>query len=173
MSARKVDINVNISIDASIEEVFEYIVPVDLSHIFHRYLMVPGVKRSDEAQRWITPGLSRTVYFEDGSTAREALLTVVPAESFTYRITDFTGIHKLLVWRVDGSWRFVDSGEGRTDIAWIYSLLPKSVAARVAVRLFVAPMLRVVLQRALAIIKTDLEADTHKQKEVYYAKNNS
>lgn len=170
---KQIDINVRVSIATSPEVSFEYIVPVDLSHIFQRYFMVPGVERTDETQRWITPGLSRTVYFEDGSTAREVLVTVVPAKSFKYRITDFTGIHKLLIQRVDGSWQFNGSSNGGTDITWTYSLLPRGVAARVAVRLVVAPMLRVVLQRALAIIKTDLEADTYKQKEVYYAKNNS
>ena len=83
---KPLDIVVNISIAAPVTECFNYIVPVELAHIFRPYLLLPGVKRTDEAERWFTPDILRTVYFTDGSTAKEELLTVEPPRSFTNKI---------------------------------------------------------------------------------------
>ena len=159
---KPIDIMVGIHVDAPVEESFAYIVPVPLPHIFHRHLFAPGVKRTDESEKWITPGLVRTVYFEDGSTAREELLTVVPSVSFTYRITNFTGFNKLLVAYIYGGWRFASGDNGGTDIAWMYSLTPRGAIAWVIAKLFVAPVMRTFLHNALIIIKHDLEAEEHK-----------
>ncbi len=153
-----IDIVVRISIDAPLQTSFDHIVPVDLSHIFHRFLLVPGVKRTDESQKWITPGLSRTVYFDDGSTAREALLTVAPPESFSYKISEVTGINRLLVTHIMGDWQFT-RGDNETNIVWTYSLHARNAVTRAITNVFVAPMLRAFLQRALDILKRDLEKE--------------
>lgn len=151
------DITLVTSTVSPLKKSFEYVVPVSLSHIFRRYLFIPGVKKTDEAQPWRMPGLVRTVYFEDGSTAREELLTVVPYDSFTYQITDFKGINKALVSHIQGAWHFSSTEGGGTDISWTYSLFPRNALARIMIRLFVAPALRGFLQRALTIIKCDLD----------------
>ena len=151
-----VDVITHITIAAPRQTCFEYIVPVSLSHIFHPYLFIPGVVRTDEAALWMTPGLSRTVYFTDGSRATESLRTVESPESFSYEITAFTGINKYLVASINGVWRFSESTTG-TDIEWTYSLNCRHTPARIIVKLFVAPMLRAFLQRALQVLKVDLE----------------
>ena len=153
-----VDIIVQTSINASSQTSFAYIVPIDLSHIFRRFLLIPGVTRTDESQQWVTPGLSRTVYFDDGSTAREELLTIVPSESFSYKISGFTGINRLLVKHIMGEWQFTGSNSG-TDIVWTYSLYPRNIITRAIVNVCVAPMLRIFLQRALDMLKRDLEKE--------------
>lgn len=153
---KQIDILVTTTIDAPRERCFAYIVPVSLSHIFHRYLAVPGVVRTDESQAWISPGLSRTVYFDDGSTAKEELLSVVHSDSFSYRITEMTGINKLLVTYIMGTWVFGNNGAS-TTIEWTYSLHARSAAACIVVKAFVAPMLRRFLQRALDVLKQDLD----------------
>src|SRR5687768_4280839 len=94
---KQVDINVHVTIASPAAQCFDYIVPVELSLIFHPYLLLPGVIRTDETERWFTPGLSRTVHFTDGSKANERLLTVEPPRSFTYEISEFTGMSKFLV----------------------------------------------------------------------------
>ena len=66
------------TISAPIDSAFDYIVPVDLSHIFKRYRRLPAITNTSIKEDWTKPGLTRTVYFEDGPTAQESLLTVVP-----------------------------------------------------------------------------------------------
>lgn len=152
-----VDVTTHITIAAPRQTCFEYIVPVSLSHIFHPYLFIPGVVRTDEFARWVTPGLSRTVYFTDGARATESLQTVESPESFSYEITAFTGINKFLVTSINGTWQFSENTAGGTDIKWRYSLNCRNILTEWIARFFVAPALRAFLQRALQVLKVDLE----------------
>ena len=151
-----IDIIVRITIAAPPSRCFDYIVPIELSHIFQPYLLLPGVKRTDEAERWFTPGLARTVYFTDGTKAKEELLTVESPHSFTYKISDFTGINKFLVSHINGAWQFSQDSDGATNIEWTYSLACHNTAAQLLASVVVAPMLRRYLQRALEIIQWDM-----------------
>lgn len=155
--SKSIDILVNTNITAPITQCFDYIVPVKLSHIFHASLLLPGVSRTDETERWYTPGLSRTVYFTDGSKAKEQLLTVEPPRSFTYEITQFTGINKFLVSRIHGAWQFRQTSASETGIEWTYSLTCHNRFTQFVARVVVAPTLKRYLQRALRILKRDLE----------------
>ena len=74
------------TINAPIDSAFNYIVPVNLSHIFKRYKNLPAIVKTNETEKWNKAGLTRTVFFEDGSTSSENLLTVVPHSSFSYKI---------------------------------------------------------------------------------------
>ncbi|HET8861208.1 SRPBCC family protein [Marivirga sp.] len=117
-------VKVNITIDATVESAFNYIVPVDLSHIFKGYKNLPAIVNTDEKEKWIKPGLTRTVYFEDGTTAREKLLTVVPHTSFSYESDNFTSKLRFLAKRIEGDWVFTDLGNGKTKIEWNYKIVP-------------------------------------------------
>lgn len=154
---KQLDIVARTTIKAPIATCFDYIVPVELAHIFHPYLLLPGVKRTDETERWFTPGISRTVYFTDGSTAKENLLTVEPPQSFTYKISAFTGINKVLMSHIMGTWQFMLNDDDTTNIEWTYSLACHNTLVRLLARVVVAPMLQRYLQRALQILKEDLE----------------
>lgn len=155
--SKSVDIIVNTNVSTSIARCFGYIVSVDLSHIFHASLLLPGVSHTDETERWYTPGLSRTVYFTDGSKAKEQLLTVEPPQSFTYEITQFTGINKFLISRIHGVWQFSQNSASETGIEWTYSLICHNRFTQLIARVVVAPMLKRYLQRALEVLKRDLE----------------
>ena len=144
-------------IHAPIERVFAHIVPVDLTHIFKKHKRLPAVVGASVQTGWTTPGLVRTVYFEDGTTAREHLLTVVGPTSFSYQITQFTSELRFLARRVDGSWRFTDLGDGSTRIEWTYQVVPKHFVAHGLLRLLVLNDLRGYLTNALNILKSDLE----------------
>lgn len=157
-TSQEVQLNVVVTVSAPIKNCFEYIVPIELSHIFHRYFVLPGVKSTDETEPWFKPDLSRTVYFTDGSRAEEHLLSVEPSKSFTYKITKFTGINRLLVSEILGAWQFSQCDDKTTKIEWTYSLVCRNAVTQLIVRAVVKPMLRRVLQRALRIIKQDLES---------------
>ena len=84
------------TINVNVDSAFNYIVPVKLEHIFKRYKNLPAVVKTDEKQKWFTPGLTRTVFFEDGSTAHETLLTVSPSESFSYKVENIPA-HRIVL----------------------------------------------------------------------------
>lgn len=150
-------VKVSITIDAPIDSAFNYIVPVDLSHIFKRHKNLPAIIKTDEREKWIKPGLTRTVYFEDGTTAREKLLTVVPQTSFSYEIDDFTSQLRFLAKRIEGDWVFTDLGNGKTNIDWTYKVVPKNFLARGIIKTAVIKNVKGLLNNALRSLKDDLE----------------
>jgi hypothetical protein len=88
------------TINAPIDSAFNYIVPIDLSHIFKRYKGLPAIVKSNETEKWFKGGLTRTVFFDDGSTSKESLLTVVPHTFFSCKIENFTSQLRFLAKRV-------------------------------------------------------------------------
>lgn len=145
------------TINAPIDSAFNYIVPVELSHIFKKYKNLPAIIKTDEKEKWFKAGLIRTVYFEDGSTSKETLLTVVPHTSFSYRIEDFTSQLRFLAKRIEGDWVFTDLGNGQTKIEWTYKIVPKNFFARGVIKLILLKNVKGLLTNALTILKTDLE----------------
>jgi hypothetical protein len=143
------------SVNQPINKAFEYIAPISLSHIFKKFKYFPAVVSTNETQKWITAGLVRTVFFEDGNTAQEELMVVNNPKYFAYRITKFTSPLRFLINQIDGSWAF-EQVLDKTNIVWKYELIPKNIIAQWVVRLFVYKDLQVFLQNAMNIIKTDL-----------------
>lgn len=148
---------VTIDIEASVEDSFEYIVPVDLSHIFKRYKRLPGIDSTSNKQLWYTPGMQRTVYFEDGNTAEETLLTVNPHSDFSYKIDNFTSPLRKLAKRIEGNWKLTELEGDRTHIEWTYKIIPKNFLTRLMINAFIKNDVEGLLNNALAILKNDLE----------------
>jgi hypothetical protein len=155
-------VKIVMTINAPIEIAFNYIVPVDLTHIFKRYKIFPAVINTSIKDDWIKPGLKRTVFFEDGTTAEEKLLTVVPNSSFSYEIVNFTSKLRFLVKKIEGDWLFTDLGNGQTKIDWIYKTIPKNFITRLVINGFIINDLNGLLYNALIIQKDDLESGQYK-----------
>lgn len=149
-------------IKVPIDSAFNYIVPVDLSHIFKRYKRFPAITKTNETEKWIKGGLTRTVFFEDGSTSRESLLTVVPHTSFSYKIENFTSQLRFLARGIEGDWIFTDLGNEQTKIEWTYKIIPKNFIARGLIKLVLMKDVNGLLNNALTTLKNDLE---NKKKE--------
>jgi hypothetical protein len=145
------------TVGAPIDSAFNYIVPVDLAHIFKRYRSLPAITHTSIKEGWIKPGLIRIVYFEDGSSAKESLLTVVPHSSFSYKIENFTSALRFLAKRIEGDWTFTDLGNGQICIEWRYQIVPKNFIARAIIQAKVMKDVNGMLTNALTILKTDLE----------------
>ncbi len=149
---------VTIDINAPIKEAFEYIVPIELSYIFKRYKNLPAIDGTSNQERWYTPGMQRTVYFEDGTSAQEHLLTVNPHSDFSYQINGFTSALRRLAKRIEGQWIFTENEQGKTHIEWTYTIVPKNSFARIAINTFVKKNVKGLLNNALLILKEDLES---------------
>ncbi|MEN9401014.1 MAG: hypothetical protein RL632_2117 [Bacteroidota bacterium] len=151
-------VSVEMVIASPIDQAFNYIVPVELSHIFKRYKFLPAVVKTNETEQWIRPGLSRTVFFDDGSTSKETLLTVVPYTSFSYEIFDFTSQLRFLAKKIEGNFQFIDLGNARVQVTWTYKIVPMNSLTKLFIRCFLVKAVRGLMYNALSTLKNDLES---------------
>ena len=71
---------------------FGYVFPAGLPHFFKGTTFIPAVVSTSLDEGWHTPGLVRTIFFQDGSTSQESLLTVIAPASFSYKNDLFTAL---------------------------------------------------------------------------------
>ncbi|GGB72808.1 hypothetical protein GCM10007424_10960 [Flavobacterium suaedae] len=153
------EIIVETTINSKIYRAFDYIPPINLMHIFRGNAVIPAIIDTSIKQGWNKAGLKRTVYFADGSTSQETLLTVDAPTSFSYKNEHFTSkVLAALLKRIEGEWLFSDLGNQHTKIRWIYRPVPTNILAKIVVQLVLLKPLRSALQNALEIIKNDLES---------------
>lgn len=153
---------VSVIIEVPTDIAFNYIVPVDLSHIFKRHKRFPAITKTNETEKWVKAGLTRTIFFEDGSTSKESLLTVIPHTSFSYRIENFTSQLRFLAKRIEGDWAFINLGNNQTKIEWTYKVVPKNFVARGLINLFLMKDINGLLTNALTTLIEDLESGRYK-----------
>jgi hypothetical protein len=152
-------VKVSRTIYAPIGDVFDYVIPVDLTHIFPPEEKAPGIVNSTIGKGWNTPGLERMNTFSDGSTSHEKLTEIRKNSYFSYHISKFTS--ELLRDNVDhivGEWSFVDNGNHTTSIEWTYTLFPVDNAAKQVIESSLVKGYHNRLDNALTIIKNDLES---------------
>jgi len=152
------EVTVVVTVNANIETVFNYIPPVNLMHILRGNVLIPAVVDTSIKEGWNKAGLTRTVFFQDGSTSWETLLTVDAPYSFSYKNEHFTSkVLVALLKRLEGEWHFTDLGNNTTNIEWTYRAVPTNSFAKVLVNLILMRAIRSMLRDALSIIKTDLD----------------
>ncbi len=155
----KITITRNIGVEAA--TAFDYILPIDLSHIFRRYSFLPGISHTtwqsiDVSKQTWKEGISRIVHFDDCSTADETMTKVIANQSFEYVIANWNSALKLLVNRIEGKFVFNSISENETNIVWTYTLFPQNFVSSWIVKLLILPRLKIVLNNALDIIQADL-----------------
>ena len=122
-------VKVTRTINRPAKEAFEYIIGVDLTHIFPRYGDAPGIASTTVSEGWGVAGQQRINTWDDGSTLRETMLDVDPGRSFSYRSDDFTTpALQALLDRIEGGWIFTENDNQTTSIEWIYSLVAEERA---------------------------------------------
>ena len=154
-------VKVTRTINRPLQETFDYIINVDLTHIFPLIGNVPGVVSTTIDKEWGKAGMERVNTLTDGSSSREKMLTVDAPRSFTYRIESFTApVLKPLLDHIEGGWILTDNGNGTTSIEWIYCLVPLNAQAKTQVEQALLTRYQVRLESAMTIIKDDLEQDS-------------
>ncbi len=154
----KLTVSVDVKSKLSPQQTFEYIVPMDLEHIFERYKNIPAVDSTSNKEPWYQPGMTRTVYFDDGTSSEETLLTVTPHVGFTYKVNGFTNSLKGLIKQINGSWIFKELDNKMIRIKWTYEFVPKNFFARFLINLIVKKRVKTPMTNALNIMKTELES---------------
>jgi hypothetical protein len=151
---------VQTTIEATTEEAFLHIVPIDLASIFTGYGPLPSVTKTlNQTGSWDAAGRSRTVVFSDGSSAVETLTSYEYPNRFAYRITRFTGVLRFLASEARGEWRF-DNVPGRraTLVRWRYEFVGRSKILKPLLGLFTRSLWRGYMGKALHLSKAQVEA---------------
>jgi hypothetical protein len=148
------------TVGAPIDKAFNYIAPINLMHIFRGSALIPAVVDTSIKEGWNKAGLSRTIYFKDGSTSEETLLIMKSPTSFSYKNERFTSpVLKSLLARLEGEWLFTDLNGERTKIEWTYRAIPTNFLSRLLVQIVLMRAVRSMLTNALTIAKKDLESE--------------
>jgi hypothetical protein len=150
---------VTMIINSPIDTAFHYIAPINLMHIFRGSVLIPAIVDTSIKEGWNKAGLVRTIYFKDGSTSQESLLTVEAPTSFSYKNDHFTShILGFLLKRIEGEWLFTDLGNNETKIEWTYRAITSNFIARFFVQGVLIKAIHSMLFNALTIVKNDLES---------------
>ncbi len=151
-------VSVDIESTLSPKETFEYIVPIPLEHIFQPYKNIPGIDSTSNKEPWYRSGMRRTVYFDDGTSSEETLLSVTPHTGFTYKVNGFTNSLKGLIKQINGSWTFTETEVGKIHIRWTYQFVPKNFFARLLIHTIVKKRMKTPMTNALTKMKDELES---------------
>ena len=154
----KTFVSVDIQSTLSPKETFEYIVPIDLEHIFKPYKNISGIDSTSNKKAWYKAGMTRTVFFDDGTSSEETLLSVTPHSAFTYKVDGFTNSLKELIKQINGSWTFTETENGKIHIEWTYEFVPKNFFARFLVNTIIKKRMKTPMTNALTVIKDELES---------------
>lgn len=158
-SKKNPETTVVMTVAAPIDTAFHYIAPINLMHIFRGSALIPAIVDTSIKEGWNKAGLVRTIYFKDGSTSQESLLTMEPPTSFSYENENFTSpVLKSLLLRLEGEWLFTDLGDDQTKIEWTYRAIPTNFITRLLVETVLIRAIRSMLTNALTIAKNDLES---------------
>jgi hypothetical protein len=111
--------------------VYPALLHCDAVRVFRPVGALPGVAAVQlHHNRWGHQGDTRTITLTDGSTAREALTAVAAPHAFTYTVSAYTSILRLLVSRGESTFTCSPTTTGGTRITWTYAYTPRSVLVR-------------------------------------------
>jgi Polyketide cyclase / dehydrase and lipid transport len=149
---------VKTTVTASQTKVFEHIVPIDLTSIFRGYGLLPSVTGiENQVGDWDIAGQTRTVHLSDRSSAQERLTKYEYPHYFSYTLSDFTNLLRLLTTSANGEWWFSASSTEQTIIQWRYAFNAKSILAVPVLWLVTHLLWRNYMQRALQLSKSQIE----------------
>jgi hypothetical protein len=112
--------------DASPEQTWDFIIPVDLAKYFTGMKpFIPPIKDTqDQTGAWDAGGQTRRINLTDGNTIGEEIVAADRPGRFTYRVGPFSGPTGMVVDHVNGEFVFEEM-TGGTFVRWTYEWVPK------------------------------------------------
>jgi hypothetical protein len=153
---------VEIDIAGTQAAIFEYIVPIDLPLIFTGYGPLPAVNGvQNQTGGWNEAGQTRTVTLSDGSTARELLTKYDYPQYFSYTVSNFSGVLRLLTISANGEWWFkTNQSSGATSVKWSYSFNSRSLLSSPVLWFITSFLWRGYMNKAIKLCKFHIENKT-------------
>lgn len=151
-----INVSSSCAINGNVRDVFKYVVPIDVNLIFKRKGIIPGVKSSSNTELWDKAGLTRTILFEDNSSANETLESVIEPESFSYTISSFSSVLRFFVSKISGKWMFQPK-DNNAHIFWTYTVHTRGITGYIITLFIIKKSMQKVMNEALRIIKKEYE----------------
>lgn len=151
-------VRVTRTVNAPIGQVFEYVIDVNLSHIFPRTGHSPAIVAQQRHHRLEHPRPAPDEHLRRWLDQRGGTADGGAPNSFSYRIDNFSSPRlREVVDSIEGSWYFSDQEDGTTSIEWTYALNPVDEPARAVIKEDLLPLYTERLKTAMSILKDDLE----------------
>jgi hypothetical protein len=150
---------VQVGIAAGQAEVFQHIVPIDLTSIFTGYGPLPAVTETrNQTGAWDAAGQTRTVILSDGSSANELLTQYDYPHYFSYTVNGFTGVLRFLTSSANGEWWFEhNSASNITHVTWRYTFNMRSLLSAPILWFVTHVLWRGYMRKSLMLCKSQLK----------------
>jgi hypothetical protein len=131
--ALTISATVSVSIDAPVEQVFDWFLDLDIARVLNGYGPLPAVLETyDQTGSWDTPGQKRKLSMSSNIRATQEILVCDRPEFFAYRVTGFTHILDTLAHGAEARFWFDPSLNHKTVMRWTYTFWPRSTFGKVA-----------------------------------------
>lgn len=147
-------------INAPVAATFDAAVAIDPRELIRAYGPLPAI--ADTAGHdapWSAVGQIRRHTMSDGSGVCEELTSFAREQSFSYRLTDFTGPFSRLASGANASWHFTPVAPARSRIDWVYEFTASGPLAERILWFVVKALWPGYLRSALARVQAKAEAE--------------
>jgi hypothetical protein len=148
-----------VRVSKPVTEVYDYATETTtLAKVFVGYGAIPAIVHAEMVDGPLRVGGKRRVENTDGSKLTEEILQLERPRIHAYRIVSGLKVpFSLLIHHGDGTWRFQEVNGG-TDVSWDYEFELRSALAWPVAALLMRTQFQQAMQRALALLKNQLEA---------------
>jgi hypothetical protein len=144
------------------EQAFLGVVPINLSSIFTGFGPLPAVSGvTDQTGDWDAAGQTRSVSFSDGSSVKEKLTGYNKPQYFSYILSDFTGVLRLLATSANGDWWFEPVSEDKTHVKWRYVFNSRNIFTIPFLWFITKALWKCYMKKALSLSKNQIEANVN------------
>ncbi len=148
----------SITVDASLKDTFDTAASINPSDLIKKHGPLPGIVGGEGHDTpWSHVGQKRNHILSDDSSVNETLVAFQRDQSYTYKITDFTGPFAAVVESAQGEWTFVKIDDANTQIDWTYKFFPRNFLGSALVWLIAKTLWPGYLKNALTRVKEQAE----------------
>ena len=156
-----VQISVSAHVDAPLARVFHMAASIDPRTLIQKHGPLPAIVHTDGHDApWSAIGQVRRHTLSDKSSVCEELTAFAPSNTFSYRLTGFTGPFASLAREARADWHFTQGSAFKTRIDWTYVFTATGPLAEPVLWFVVKLFWPGYLHGALARVKEKAEAGT-------------
>jgi hypothetical protein len=132
--ALTVSATVATTIDAPVEDVFDWFVDLDIARVLNGYGPLPAVLETrEQTGPWKVVGQTRTLSMSGNIRATQQVLVCDRPRFFAYRVTGFTHVLDSLSHGAEARWWFDPISDRSTSLRWTYTFWPRSIVGKLGI----------------------------------------
>ena len=143
-------------INGTPDQFWNYFEFIKLNEIFPAQGKLPGIKKTSLFTDWHTPGMTRTIYFTTGDTAKEEIIECTVPNHFKYRVFDSTLPVKYFIKYITGEW-YIEKSKNNTRVTWTYTIIHKTRFHKLLLKNFFKTSLIPYMESSMNLVKSNYE----------------